>query len=85
MTLLLILMSLVSSIPSYIFLISTIQVSIKVLLLIHPLFNTLIINTLEYTTFVTDKKRRIFAIFLANYKRASINKEIFSNKETTIL
>lgn len=42
-------------------------------------------STLEYIAFVADKKRRVFAIFSVVYKRASIDEEVFSDKEGVIL
>lgn len=42
-------------------------------------------STLEYAAFVADKKRRVFVIFLAAYKRASMNGEVFPDKKTAIL
>ena len=57
----------------------------KILSLIYLSYNSLNINTLEYITFVTDTKRRIFIISLVTYKLTSIDDKIFSNKKATIL
>ena len=42
-------------------------------------------NFLKYTTVITDKKRRVFATFLSDYKLTPVDGEIFLNKNTTIL